>query len=169
VRTRPQPSIKLGQDLNAFQQIRQENQEEAPAVVAEEATVSEVNSRVELPVARLDAALKEYAARLKSKDRINVASILESGHTSLLHNKWTFAVNSEMFAQLVEREKSELLPFMREKTSVPDLFLEVQVDESRNAPDEGQLYTPEQKLKELARRNPSVRRMQEIFNTRIIY
>ncbi|MEO1450660.1 MAG: hypothetical protein AAFV07_14110 [Bacteroidota bacterium] len=127
-----------------------------------------LNPAVSVDEAAFDRHLKAYADALKAADKILLASVLDKGATQLEHNCWHFTVDAEMSQKMVEREK-DLLPFLRRKLGVPELFCRVKVDESFVDPKDQIPYSNEEKLKAMGEKNPVLQKMQKIFTTRIIY
>ncbi|GAB4426632.1 MAG: hypothetical protein OHK0039_44700 [Bacteroidia bacterium] len=113
------------------------------------------------------AALNAYADMLQAQNRMNLASVLRNGRTELDHNCWRFTAESEILRNMVDREK-DLLPYLRERLGVPELYGEFLIDSSK-AQETHIPYTNEEKLREMARENPTLSKFQEIFKTRIIY
>lgn len=100
---------------------------------------------------------------------MTLASILEECASTLEHNCWRVCLHNELQQQMLDRDRSQVLPFLRGRLGCPELFLEIQLDEASAPAPSASLYTPEEKLRELSRRHPELKRLQEIFNTRIIY
>lgn len=164
-------SPKLGNSLTAF------TQEVLPELVEQDAQSKKdegqpqtfaINSQVNIDETTFQKHLGAYAERLKATDKILLASLLEKGLSVLEHNCWHFMVDSEMGRNMLEREK-ELLPFMRDKLGVRDLYWELKVDESFVDPKDQIPYSNEEKLKAMGEKNPVLQKMQKIFTTRIIY
>ena len=100
---------------------------------------------------------------------MNLASAIREGKNELHHNRWSLAVANELLMGFVERERGFLLPAMRSRLGVAELFLELSVDISLAESKTGLPYTDEQKLQVMLEENPAIRKLQEIFKARIIY
>lgn len=99
---------------------------------------------------------------------MNLASAIREGKNQLHHNQWTLEVANDVLLQIVRRETG-LLPRMRAKLGVNELFMELRVDPSLVSQATDRPYTEEQKLKVMTDENEALKRLQEIFKTRIIY
>lgn len=169
-RQRPQASAtpRLGNSLADIVQIKAQ---EAPAALAaaEEPASYQLNPAISLPEADFRRHLGEYVAQLQAANRMTLASILEECPSTLEHNRWRVQLHNELQQQILDRDRTQVLPFLRERLRCPELFLEIQLDEAAAPAPSTSLYTPEEKLRELSRRYPELQKLQEIFNTRIIY
>lgn len=163
-------SVSLGNSFQAMNShIRQkiaEESENQPKV--EEAVVFEINPAVTIDPDKLQEALLHYAKQLKAENKMNLASILENGESTLTHNQWRFSIESDLLKDMIDREQ-ELLPYLRKKLGVPDLIGEYYVKEPEQGAETKIPYTNEEKLLEMGKKNPTLEQMQKIFNTRIIY
>jgi len=139
----------------------QEAQEEEPQSY-------EINPAVNLPEEQFLGILNRFIEQLKANNKMNFASALEHGETRLEHNCWHYKVGNQLSLQMIEKEKS-LLPYLREQSGIKDLFLKIVVDDNLKRPEESIPYSPEDKLKVMGEKNPTLNKLQEIFNTRIIY
>ena len=150
-------------------QIEEKIAEEAALQPAtDEVLTFAINPAVTVDPEAFQTQLLRLAAQFKADNRIQLASILENGHSSFQHNQWTFSVENDLMRSFLEREQ-EILPFLRQQLRIPDLFWEIQVDAQYVNPQDKIPYTNEEKLKEMARKNPNLGQLQEIFKTRIIY
>ncbi|RMG23985.1 MAG: hypothetical protein D6730_13390 [Bacteroidetes bacterium] len=165
------PEFQIPGNLNEaqqrYQQVRQVQQQAGEE--AENTNSYQLNPAVELDKQQFEAALNTYIEQLKASNKMNLASGLQASKSSFRHNEWTLSLGSEIFKNMLERERENLLLFLREKLQIPDLYVRLQIDESLQQSREHKPYTQEEKLKEMARKNPSVKKLQEIFKTRIIY
>jgi len=134
----------------------------------EEVQSYDINPAVNIDTQAFQEQLLAFAAQVKEQGRIQLASILENGHSTFEHNAWTFTVENDLMLSFLEKEQ-ELLPFLRRGLGVADLFWKLRVDPKYVNPEDKIPYTNEDKLKEMARKNPSLGKLQEIFKTRIIY
>lgn len=130
--------------------------------------VKEINPEIQIDQAAFDQHILDYVERLKSQNKMNLASAIINGKTILTHNQWTLKVENGIFKGLLEQEQ-EILPFLRENLGVPGLYLEIEVDETLLPKEEAIPYTEEGKLEAMNKKNPLVQKLQKIFKTRIIY
>lgn len=164
------PSFKLRDNLNEMVvEIEQNKDLNADNQAAtDETTVYEINPDIQVDQAVFEAAFAEYLHKLSEQNSMNLMAILQNGTSTWEHNKWMLAVESELSRNLLEREK-EIIPFMREKLNVPELFWELSINPELQSKQQNIPYSDEGKLKEMVNKNPALRRLQEIFKTRIIY
>lgn len=106
--------------------------------------------------------------KVQNDGQMNLASAIREGNNTLHHNQWTLEVANDVLLKIVRREKG-LMPYMREKLSVMELFMELKVDASLVTNTNDTPYTEEQKLAVMTEENEALKRLQEIFKTRIIY
>ncbi len=162
-------NLKLGDDLSAMQADLEKKAAEAKARYAQDEQVTySVNPAVQVDEGDFQTALSQYAERLKAINKMNLASILLNGKTTFTHNRWEFVVENELQLGMIEKEKA-LLPFLREQLKVVDLFLQLSYNEEAARQADMIPYTDDEKLKVMSDSNPALRRLQEIFKTRIIY
>ncbi|MEZ4830084.1 MAG: hypothetical protein R3C61_27945 [Bacteroidia bacterium] len=150
---------------NAMEELQAEKEKKAGR---EENFSYSVNPNVEIDSEKFNQVLKNYIERLKQANRMNLASALQNGRAVFVHNKLSFSLENELLKQMVEKE-TDLLPYLRNQLAVPEIFWELSVDETLAPRRKEVPYTNEEKLSEMARNNPSIRKLQEIFRTRIIY
>ena len=169
-RKKRRASFALGNNLDAMeaslnQKIAESQQGKEEE---EEEKVFEINPDITINKELFDQALLEFTEKLKNQHKMNLVSAIQNGRTELKHNQWRFFVENEVCVKILRQER-DLLPFLREKTQVLTLFLDLQVDPNYTNPRDLIPYTQEEKLQELAKRNESIKKLQEIFKTRIIY
>lgn len=163
-------SIPLANSFQSMnQQIRQKIAEESESQIQKDEPVNfEINPEVEIDPKQLQEVILTYSSQLKEQNRMNLSSILENGESTLEHNKWRFSVENDLLKGMLDREQ-DLLPYLREKLGVPDLFGEYYVDDSDQTKQSSIPYTNEEKLLEMGKKNLHLEQLQKIFNTRIIY
>jgi DNA polymerase-3 subunit gamma/tau len=154
--------------LDAVVAAKEQKKLETSEEKEEENQSYEINPSVQLDRNQFLQVLRQYSERLKSENRMNLASALDNGQTELEHNHWRLIVSNHLSFNVLEKEKT-LLPYLREQLGIKDLFLELVVDENQKQDEPEIPYTPEGKLKAMAAENPALQRFQEIFRTRIIY
>lgn len=163
-------SLKIGDTLSAFEQIVEERKAAEPEPVEEEAVVEYgLNPGIQIPEEAFRRELGEVVKVLQDGHKMNLASAIREGKNELHHNRWSLAVANELLMGFVERERGFLLPAMRSRLGVAELFLELSVDISLAESKTGLPYTDEQKLQVMLEENPAIRKLQEIFKARIIY
>jgi DNA polymerase III subunit gamma/tau len=128
-----------------------------------------VNPHVQIDETQFKAALGKFAENARQNNKMNLVSAFQHPIYELNHNQWTLKVENEIIKSVVERERDALLPFLRNTLNVPDLFMELEIDTQFKHPDAVMPYTEEEKLAVMTKRNPSLKKLQEIFKTRIIY
>ena len=99
---------------------------------------------------------------------MNQAMALTEAAHKLKGNAWYCTVNNDLSEKLISHDK-ELLPFMRRQLDTPELFVEISISESVPDQHPQNPYTPEEKLKAMAEKNPTLKKLMELFNARIIY
>ena len=154
--------------LEAVAAAKEQKKLETTDEKEEENQSYEINPSVQIDHDQFLRILQQYSERLKSENRMNLASALDNGQTELEHNRWRLVVSNQLSFNVLEKEKT-LLPYLREELGIKDLFLELVVDENQKQKEPEIPYTPEGKLKAMAAENPALQRFQEIFRTRIIY
>ena len=128
----------------------------------------EVNPEIEIDQVAFETQLNIYIERLKSQNKMNLASAFLNGKSSFVHNQWNLSVENGIFKDMIDAEQ-DILPFLRDTLAQPTLFLEVEVDEALIPKQEEIPYTEEGKLEAMNKKNPLVQKLQKIFKTRIIY
>ncbi len=128
-----------------------------------------LNPAVQIDKSLFDTAIAEFAETAKKSNKMNLISAFQNPDYTLHHNHWTLKVENNIIFNVVEREKESLLPFMRNRLKVPDLFMDMEIESSHARADEAMPYTEEEKLNVMTSKNDSLKRLQEIFKTRIIY
>lgn len=113
-------------------------------------------------------AWSEYAAQLQTQGRLSIHAALikrkpESGEKFMVH----FKVDSTAVEKDLSELKADMLGFLRKKLSNYSLQIQVEVvvgDESGQIP-----YTPSEKFKKLAEKNPLLNEMKNQFDLEIEY
>ncbi|MEL6254326.1 MAG: hypothetical protein AAFR87_20125 [Bacteroidota bacterium] len=164
-------SLKLGG--NSFEAIQSQLKEKAElkkqlSRQQEVDIAKEINPDIEIDFAAFESHLADYVEKLKSQNKMNLASAILNGKNTFTHNKWVLAVENHIFKGYIEQEQY-LLPYLREKLNQSSIFIEVIVDESLLPQKEEIPYTEEGKLEAMNKKNPLVQKLQKIFKTRIIY
>ncbi len=148
----------------------EERKASEPEPVEEEVAVEYgLNPAIQVPEETFQRELAEVVKVLQDGHKMNLASAIREGRNELYHNRWRLAVANEVLLGFVERERGFLLPAMRGRLGVAELFLELSVDASLSESKSNVPYTEEQKLQVMVEENPAIRKLQEIFKARIIY
>lgn len=146
-------------DLNAGKKPGEE--EESDEFVVYDPTVN-------VDKAAFTQALNELVAGLHANNNYRIASILNLEAFRLDHNKWIQTVTSEV-AKRQLRDERHLVTQMRSKLKVPNLMLEIEVDEAYTNPEDAIPYTNEQKLDMMLEKNPALREFMRKFDTFMNY
>lgn len=118
--------------------------------------------------AAFQRAFEDLQGMLESKRNFMILSLLRKDAFTLSGNRWTQVVPSEVARKQLFEEKS-VLQFMRFALKVPNLMLDIQVEEM--APEEGtdRPLTNEAKLKLMLEKNPDLEDFMRAFDTMIKY
>lgn len=108
-------------------------------------------------------ALEKLLDHLSQNNNLRIASILRRDAWSLDHNRWVQTVTSEIVRRQL-REERDLILFMREQVGVPNLILEVQVDEQYTSEDVHVPLTNQQKLEIMIDKNPDLQDFMRRFD-----
>lgn len=128
-----------------------------------------LNPNVNIAESDFNAALAEFVENAKRSNKMNLVSAFQQPGYDVRHNHWTLKVENDIIKNVVERERESLLPFLRSRLQVPDLYMDVEIETSFKHRETAVPYTEEEKLAVMGQNNPSLKRLQEIFKTRIIY
>jgi len=127
-----------------------------------------LNTGIVLDAEKLATALKKVGEDWKQANKFTLGSILINAGLRIQHNKVVIAVTSEVEQGMLEKDRSDLLGRLREVSGYADIFLELEVDAALSAQQDMRPYTLEEKLKAMSQANPALRKLQEIFKTRIV-
>lgn len=94
--------------------------------------------------------------------------LLEAVPSILTHNQWKVKLSNDLQKSLLEKDQ-DLLPFLRSRLQVPNLYLEMEISAVYVDPKDSLPYTDEEKLEAMTKRNPVLKDLQKDFKTRIIY
>ena len=133
----------------------------------EELETTDTYSPVYDPQIQLDqeaflTQLHAYVRHLQTQNRMNQAVALTEAVHELDANKWCCAVHSDLQEKLISQDK-DLLPFLRTKLEIPQLFLELSIAEASPTESSAKPYTPEEKLKAMAEKNPHLEKIDGII------
>ena len=113
-------------------------------------------------------AFEALLESLHEKENFRIASILHREAYKLDHNRWVQTVTSEV-ARRQLREARHLIVQMRTKLNVPNLMLEVEVNEEYTNPADVIPFTNEQKLDMMLEKNPNLQEFMKKFDTFMNY
>lgn len=113
-------------------------------------------------------ALDALVDKLGSEKNLRVATLLRKDAAGLDHNKWIQKVNSEISRRMLAEEK-EIVNFMREKLNVPNLILEIVVEEDMVVQRELRSYSNQEKLDLMLQKNPNLRDFISKFDALLNY
>jgi len=133
-----------------------------------ETTQPVYNTSIQVDRDQLLNHLQKYIEQMQDQNKMNLATALAQADHSLDHNKWICKANNELQKKLIDQDK-EVLAFLRKQLRTPELFLELSISQNIKKATDHQPYTPEEKLKAMMEKNPSLKKLQKLFNTRIIY
>ncbi len=164
------PEFKITEDLNAFHEMISQEAETQPS---DDDTSIETAQPVYNPEIQVDrdqfmAYLQEYIQQMQQQNKMNLATALAQADHILDHNKWICKANNELQKKLIDQDK-EVLALLRRKLRTPGLFLELSISQNIKKTTDHQPYTPEEKLQAMMEKNPALKKLQKLFNTRIIY
>lgn len=115
-----------------------------------------------------DKAYSKLLTTLAAEGRFRVASLLRQDAYRLDHNKWVQAVPSEVVRKQLADER-QLIEFMRAETGISNLILEAEIVELPPNPNDLRPLTNEEKLEQLAAKNPHLRLLMKRFDAYIKY
>ncbi len=151
-------SISITGTLNSKQEVK------TPEVLSK----AEPNSTVDFTQEDLFKVWNQYATRLQKEGRLTLHAALIKRKPELVDNiQINFKVDSAAVEIDMNEQKAELLSFIRKKLSNYSIQFNVQVvlgDKSGLVP-----YTPSEKFKKLAEKNPMLNEMKNQFDLEIEY
>lgn len=127
-----------------------------------------LDERVVVDSHLFEEALAEYVDKLKDANKTILAVALQKPRYFFNYNMLRLTLTNQLLPDLIAREQ-ELLPFLRKKLQVPNLFLEIEIDASYVDPQDEKPYTDEEKLVAMRKKNPAIEALQAAFKTRIVY
>ncbi|MEZ4685835.1 MAG: hypothetical protein R3B47_07145 [Bacteroidia bacterium] len=158
--------------LADLSRIKLQAREAAMQAAEEEAgsaeRVYEIDESVYIDPELFKQHLDIYIEGLIKNGKTILATALQNPKYQLTFNKWNLVVANSLLPDLIQRE-TELLPYLRINLKVPNLYLEVTVDESYVNPQDARPYTDEEKLAAMAEKNPIINDLIAKFKTRIAY
>lgn len=113
-------------------------------------------------------ALRDLVTRLKRENKHSLASILSIPKFRLDHNKWIHVVANVMMKKQLELERW-VIAEMREKLSISNLFLEVEIQDEGLPMADRMPYTNEEKLERMKEKNPNLSDFMKRFDAIVNY
>jgi DNA polymerase-3 subunit gamma/tau len=140
----------------AVRKKQDESGEEEQEFVAYDPTVTVDEKKFE---EALEALLKE----LSENSNLRIASILRRDGWRLDHNKWIQTVTSQIAHRQLKEER-QLVTWMRERVGVPNLMLEIEIDEKSTTTNVEIPLTNQQKLELMMDKNPDLQDFMRRFD-----
>jgi DNA polymerase III subunit gamma/tau len=111
---------------------------------------------------------KQYAHQLQQQDKNNLFSILIKRNPKILNdNNISFEVDNDLVKDLLQAELQSLIPFLKQalQNGVLQIALTIpnQENEVKNP------YSPSDKFKLFAEKNPNISMLQRMFNLDVDY
>ena len=130
---------------------------------AQQKTKSEEDKRAkEVSLEELHVHWNNYIAQLDSKGKKIMAANLNMDQPQLNEAfLMSMTVPNQIIQQEIDRNKFELLQFLRDKLENDHLDLQVIVKEEMN---EKYIFTPEEKYKKMVEQNPSIALLKDTFD-----
>ncbi|MCB9230277.1 MAG: hypothetical protein H6581_01320 [Bacteroidia bacterium] len=156
-------AIPKSLDSVIFQQEEKSQHEEEV-----EEGIPAYDESVNIDPALFAQAYDELVAQFRDEQRTSLVSILGKNKFSLDHNRFVVIVHNEVSKKQLERERDMIL-FLRQKTGVPNLIMEIEIREiEANALDKLP-YTNEERLKIMEEKNPKLKAFMQRFSTQMKY
>ncbi|HXC04209.1 MAG TPA: hypothetical protein VNZ86_05610, partial [Bacteroidia bacterium] len=112
--------------------------------------------------AQLEGAWQAYAGIQKTLNKPNYSVTLSSRKPRLEeNNRIEFTVDNAAQAEFIQSDKQELLSFIRKELNNYDLQLNILVIKNDN---DRKLYTPADKFKRMAEKNPALAKLRQQFD-----
>ncbi|MEM6632843.1 MAG: hypothetical protein AAF694_24445 [Bacteroidota bacterium] len=157
------------QNLDQIESLLQDQAKESSGDSSQDLDHSPVfNPEIQIDKEAFLKFLHIYVNQLQTQNRMNQAMALTEAEHQLNGNSWKCIVKNDLSERLISQDK-DLLPYLRDQLSLPQLFLEVEISEAISDESSTRPYTPEEKLKAMAEKNPSLKKLMKLFNARIIY
>lgn len=132
----------------AVQKKQEESGEEEQEFVAYDPTV-------DIDEEKFGQALEALLKELSDKGNLRIASILRRDGWKLDHNKWIQTVTSQIAHRQLKEER-QLVNWMRDRLNVPNLMLEIEIDEKQTTTNVEIPLTNQQKLEMMMEKNPDL-------------
>lgn len=140
----------------AVQKKQDESGEEEQEFVAYDPTVT-VDEK------KFGEALDVLLTELSENNNLRIASILRRDGWRLDHNKWVQTVTSQIAHRQLKEER-QLITWMRDRIGVPNLMMEIEVDEKQTTTNVEIPLTNQQKLEMMLEKNPDLQDFMRRFD-----
>jgi DNA polymerase III subunit gamma/tau len=130
--------------------------------------VTSLDSKITISQEAFEAAYSELIETLSSERNFRMVSLLRQDAYRLEHNKWIQTVPNEVAKRQLSEER-RALEYMREKLGIPNLILELEIDEQQVAGNDQRPFTTEEKMEKMIEKNPDLRAFMKKFDTFVRY
>ena len=158
LKERPTKKRTISIDLNNFNNEEKQTKKEA------------LEERVETPFTQkdLDASWKNYATKIGLEGKHNLSSILKE-KTPIISDDFVLEItlNNKVQEEVLNEEKSNILGFLKKSLINNSIQLNIIIKELEKQ--EIKAYTPEDKFKEMAEKNPILLEMKDQFGLELDY
>jgi DNA polymerase-3 subunit gamma/tau len=111
---------------------------------------------------------KQYAHQLQQQDKSNLFSILIKRNPKILNdNSIIFEVDNDLIKDMLSAELQNMIPFLKQKLSNGVLQISLVIPNQEN--EIKNPYSPNEKFKVLADKNPNIAMLQRMFNLDVDY
>ncbi len=128
----------------------------------------EYDTNVNITKKDFDAAYSSLLNHLNEEGKFRITSLLRKDAYRLDHNRWIQSVPSEVVKRQLEDERM-VLEYMRERTGVGNLLLNLEIVALPTNPDDVRPFTTEEKLDQMLSSNPLLRDFMRRFDTAVKY
>ena len=158
LKERPTKKRTISIDLNNFDNEEKQTKKEA------------LEERVETPFTQkdLEASWKNYATKIGLEGKHNLSSILKE-KTPIIIDDFVLEItlNNKVQEEVLNEEKSNILGFLKKSLINNSIQLNIIIRELEKQ--EIKAYTPEDKFKEMAEKNPILLEMKDQFGLELDY
>lgn len=111
---------------------------------------------------------KKYAHQLQQQDKSNLFSVLIKRNPKIINdNSISFEVDNDLIKDMLSAELQNLIPFLKQNLSNGLLQLSLIIPNQDN--EVKNPYSPTEKFKVLADKNPNIAMLQRMFNLDVDY
>lgn len=162
--------LRLGQDLQAIKKVVSQDKDAIQAKPKDEPTTKTPvkNDAIYIDSSEFHRYIQSLIEVLEQSNNILLATVLQDGRHEIDHNEWVCCVDNDIQKDLI-LSSQEILPYLREKTGEPNLFMTLSVLPANDPNRQDLPYTQEEKLRAISLDHPAVAKLQKLFNTRIIF
>ncbi len=151
--------------MNDLKKVQSKDEEKNK--VKEEAEVFRINTSVKISSEKFTDNFNLLLRVLEEDKNLSLMSVLTVAISEFNFNKWIIRIPSPIHEQILIKEKSFIMNYMRNGLNINDLYFEILVDETLNPKIELPINAQE-KFQLMAEKNPNIILLKEIFKTRII-